>query len=280
MAIRSGRAGHARQAGGHASDTRGPVGEVYENAARRPRPALLTRAFTDRHVPGTGGPLRYLFSGIWLVYLVEPVSDLFGHRHGALWIAGGLAIAVAFCAIYVPILVNVDRWPRLAQIGLGAIALLAAVACVVYGQDWTPLWIYVSAFGGMVLAATTTRRVALIGLGVIGACYTFFSWLSHLSAGNFLAVLLPVLLIGLAMMGFRMQIELMHELAQARRTAAKLAASEERLRLARDMHDLTEAADQAARLRRTRRGAHRAGRHRPGQPADAARHQGGGQRLP
>ena len=52
-------------------------------------------------------------------------------------------------------------------------------------------------------------------------------------------MLLPVLLIGLAMMGFRMQIELMHELAQARRTAAKLAASEERLRLARDMHDLT-----------------------------------------
>jgi len=31
----------------------------------------------------------------------------------------------------------------------------------------------------------------------------------------------------------------MHELAQARETVAKLAASEERLRLARDMHDLT-----------------------------------------
>ena len=41
------------------------------------------------------------------------------------------------------------------------------------------------------------------------------------------------------MMGFRMQITLMHELAQARGTVAKLAANEERLRLARDMHDLT-----------------------------------------
>ncbi|HJZ27897.1 MAG TPA: histidine kinase, partial [Streptosporangiaceae bacterium] len=48
-----------------------------------------------------------------------------------------------------------------------------------------------------------------------------------------------VLLIGVAMIGFRLQIGLMHELAQARETVAKLAANEERLRLARDMHDLT-----------------------------------------
>ncbi|HEV3171251.1 MAG TPA: histidine kinase [Actinocrinis sp.] len=52
-------------------------------------------------------------------------------------------------------------------------------------------------------------------------------------------MLLPVLLIGVAMIGFRQQMELMHELAQARETVAKLATNEERLRLARDMHDLT-----------------------------------------
>ncbi len=52
-------------------------------------------------------------------------------------------------------------------------------------------------------------------------------------------MLLPVLLIGVAMIGFRMQMDLMHELAAARETVAKLAANEERLRLARDMHDLT-----------------------------------------
>ena len=52
-------------------------------------------------------------------------------------------------------------------------------------------------------------------------------------------MLLPVVLIGLAMIGFRMQLTMMHELAQARGTVAKLATNEERLRLARDMHDLT-----------------------------------------
>jgi two-component system sensor histidine kinase DesK len=41
------------------------------------------------------------------------------------------------------------------------------------------------------------------------------------------------------MIGFKMQIVLVHQLRQARGAVAKLAASEERLRLARDMHDLT-----------------------------------------
>jgi two-component system sensor histidine kinase DesK len=234
MAMRSGDTGHASRPGLH------PASETRDRALgpKWPRPALLASRL-ERHVPGTGGPLRWLFSSVWLVYLIQPVSALFGHRHGVLWIAGGLAIAVAFCAIYVPLLLNVDRWPRLAQGGLVAVAVLAAMACVVYGQEWTPLWIYVSAAAGMVLGATTTRRATLLGIGVIGGCYVFFGWLSHLTPGNFLSVLLPVLLIGLAMMGFRMQIVLMYELAQARGTVAKLAANEERLRLARDMHDLT-----------------------------------------
>jgi two-component system, NarL family, sensor histidine kinase DesK len=269
MATRVGgsdQAGRARQpanpgpddATGPAADqASGPgVDEAVRGGATRPSPdetaklgtdegqwrrtGLLTSALGMRHVPGTGSAWRWAFSGVWLVYLIAPVSGLFGHGHGVLWIAGGLAIAIAFSVIYVLTLVNCDRQPRLARAGLVAIALLAAVACVVYGKDWTPLWIYVSAAVGMVLAAGPNgREVALRGVLAVGACYVFFSWLSHDDAEDFLVVLLPVLLIGIAMIGFRMQIQLMHELAQARETVAKLAANEERLRLARDMHDLT-----------------------------------------
>src|SRR6266542_161526 len=118
--------------------------------AARNEAGLLTSVLNDRNVPGTGSSRwRYFFSGVWLAYLIQPVSDLF-HHHGAAWIAGGIIITIAFGAIY-----------------------------------------------------------------------------------------LPVLLIGLAMMGFRMQISLVHELDRARGTVAKLATNEERLRLARDMHDLT-----------------------------------------
>jgi two-component system sensor histidine kinase DesK len=203
-------------------------------------PGVMAGGGAKRWIPGTGGPQRWLFSSIWLVYLIAPVSDLFGHRHGAAWIAGGLAIAVAFCAVYAPTLAQANNWPRLARSGLGALAGLAALACVVYGAAWTPLWIYVSAATGMVLSDAPDRRqrsrLAILG---VGACYTFFSWLSHSGISEYLVVLLPVLVVGMAMIGFRRQITLMRELAQARETVAKLAANDERLRLARDMHDLT-----------------------------------------
>jgi len=230
----------ARPAADDARPVVGGVGGLGADQTQWRRSALVTSALGIRHVPGTGGSLRWFFAGIWLVYLIQPVGDLFKDQYGALWIAGGLAIAIAFCAIYVTIICNSGSWPRQARWGLAAIAVLAALACAVYGKAWTSLWIYVSAAVGMLLAAPPYgRRTAVRGVLAVGACYVFFSWLSHADPADFLIVLLPVLLVGLAMIGFRMQLQLTNELAQARETVAKLAANEERLRLARDMHDLT-----------------------------------------
>jgi len=202
-------------------------------------PGMLTSVLGDRHVPGAGSSRwRYFFSGVWLAYLIQPVSDLF-HHGGAAWIAGGIIITTAFCAIYLPTLFLCESRPRLALYGLGTLAALATVACLVYGKNWTPLWIYVSAAGGFVLTSAFGSRRASFGVFAITGCYLLFCRITHLDLGTTLAVLLPVLLIGLAMMGFRTQIGLMHELDQARGTVARLAANEERLRLARDMHDLT-----------------------------------------
>ncbi len=161
-----------------------------------------------RFVPGTGNTsMRWFFSAVWLVYLIAPVSGLFGHRHGVLWIAGGLAITLAFCTVYIAALVDWGGRPRLGRAGLATIAVLAALACVVYGKNWTPLWIYVSAATGVILAGEPDgRRRALRGVLAVGVCYVFFSWLSHDDATDFLVVLLPVLLIGVAMIGFRLQI--------------------------------------------------------------------------
>ena len=233
MATRSsetapGRAGSGRAGSGRAGS--GRVNRDWDDA-------VLAEARTQG-IPGSGGRWRWLFSGIWLAYLIQPISALFD-RHDPAWIAGGLVIAAAFCAIYLPALMYVDERPRWAGAGLAALAVLSAVACVVYGEHWTPLWIYVSAAGGLILTALFDRRVATLGVVVISGLYLVSCWITHLDGADTVAVLLPVVLIGLAMMGFRMQLVLMHELAHARETVAKLAANEERLRLARDMHDLT-----------------------------------------
>jgi len=219
-----------------ARDGRNSTGQ---DGGYEPETGLLPSEFRRSLVPGTGSPWRWFFSGVWLAYLIQPVSDLFGHHHGAAWIAGGLVLTAAFCVLYLPVLMFSDSRPRLAVYGLATLAALAAVACLIYGKSWVPLWIYVSAAGGMVLTSVLDRRRASLGIVVIAGFYLLFCRVTHLDTASTLAVLLPVLLIGLAMIGFRLQISLMRELAQARGTVAKLAAGEERLRLARDMHDLT-----------------------------------------
>ena len=101
------------------------------------------------------------------------------------------------------------------------------------------MWIYVSAAPAWCCRRGTTGAGPRSASSWSPAATCSSAWLTHEDSGTTAGVLLPVLLIGLAMMGFRMQLVLMRELAQARETVAKLATNEERLRLARDMHDLT-----------------------------------------
>jgi two-component system sensor histidine kinase DesK len=210
---------------------------------RLSRPNPLSRDAEGQLVPGNGGALRWLFSCVWLVYLIQPIGALFDHKHGyhsVLYIVGGLVVAAAFCAIYAPVITDADRYPRFSRYGLVALVAISVLACAIYGQDWLPLWIYVSAATGQVLGAgPINKRMTL--RAVVGVCvlYTIMSVVTHFDWTSYLTLLLPVLLIGWAMVGFRLQIELMQQLAKARDTVAKMAVNEERLRLARDMHDLT-----------------------------------------
>ena len=98
------------------------------------------------------------------------------------------------------------------------------------------VWIYVSSAVGW---AVPDRRWAVRAVFGVAACYLFFGWLGHDDISDMLITLIPVVFVGITMSGFRVQMKLMWELRQAREEVAKHAASEERLRLARDMHDLT-----------------------------------------
>jgi two-component system sensor histidine kinase DesK len=158
-----------------------------------------------------------------------------------LWVAGGIAIAIAFCGTYLVLVLGcaTRRWLPLSlplQLLHGALFLLATLGCVVYGPLWVTLWIFVSSATGWVYPLRApVMRVLLL---VTGA-YAVLAFTTHTGMVTFLADLLPVAFIGIATAGFRYQAALVNELSQAKETVAKLAASEERLRLARDMHDLT-----------------------------------------
>jgi two-component system sensor histidine kinase DesK len=184
-----------------------------------------------------GRILGYVFTGVWLLYLIGPVVDLFTGHYSALYTWGGLAIIGLFSAVY---LILVPNWPRPYRFtlpGLAVLAVLATVACVIYGgMGAVALWIFMSSASGLLV---TNRRWAVRAVAACIVGYVIFSATSHVTSTDFLSNLLPVLFIGFAMIGLRRQVQLTSELEGAREEVAQLAASEERLRLARDMHDLT-----------------------------------------
>ena len=178
-----------------------------------------------------------MFTAVWLLYLIGPVVDLFTRHYSAVYEWSGLAIIVVFCAIYVKVVPNWPLSPRQALPSLVALAVLAAIACVVYGGTGAvALWIFLSSASGLLVV---NRRWAVRAVFGCVACYVLFSFTGHVSGADFLGNLLPVVFVGLAMIGMRRQFQLTAELSRAREEVVQLAASEERLRLARDMHDLT-----------------------------------------
>ncbi len=185
-----------------------------------------------------GVVLRWFFSGVWLIYLIGPVADLFDpkyHRSVA-YQAGAVTLVAVFCVLYVFLLSTWWQNRARGRIGLAALAGLALTASLVFGKDWTSIFIYVSAAAGFII---WDRRRALLVVAACTVTYVVVSEIVHVTPDNLWGELLPVALIGFAMIGFKMQIVLNQQLRQARGEVAKLAANEERLRLARDMHDLT-----------------------------------------
>jgi two-component system sensor histidine kinase DesK len=176
------------------------------------------------------------FTGIWLLYLIGAVPDLLTHHYSAIYTGAGLTIIVLFCALYI---VLVPHWPsssRNRMAGLAALVALTVVFCLFYGQvGAVALWIFVSSASGLMVANRRWAARAVLGCFV---CYSVFSLTTHVTGTDYLSSVLPVF-IGFAMIGMRRQFELTAELSRARGEVVQLAANEERLRLARDMHDLT-----------------------------------------
>ena len=195
---------------------------------------------TDAKLAGgkVGVVLRWFFSAIWLIYLIQPVADLFElkHPHSPLYQAVAVALVVAFCVLYVFLIGTWWENRARGRVGLVVLAGLAVAICLTYGAEWTPIFIYVSSATGFII---WDRRRALLAVAACTVAYVVVSEIVHTKPTDLWAELLPVALIGFAMIGFKMQIVLNQQLRQARGAVAKLAASEERLRLARDMHDLT-----------------------------------------
>ncbi len=203
---------------------------------------------TNQILPG-GIPLRiwHIYIHIWLGCLAFPIASLL-QLHPTL---NRLIVAVAGLAVFAifyvwtmrqhPIEASAESGRRasLVLFSILLVTLLGLILSVAF--DAAFLWLFVGAsiIAGRTLALRSAHLVATVlpllavgtgvalGGGIVGA-----DWLHILP----LALLIRAL--GLNMIGLSLQFATIRDLHLAREELARKAVNEERLRLARDLHDL------------------------------------------
>ncbi|MFD6422406.1 sensor histidine kinase [Streptomyces sp. NPDC060198] len=216
--------------------------------------------------------MKLLWICIWLAFMSAPVKDLADGGHSG-WgtVLGSLGLA-AFVGVYLRL---VFRYTARSPIPVRAVGLLtvpvtlavltvlATVLSLTLGLPWLVLFVYVSVSIGAGLPLRTAAwlipavTALMVGLGLaIGG---------DGARGLIIALVPPALLVGFAMTGVRQLVRTTVELREARATVAQLAANEERLRLARDLHDLLGHSLSLITLK-----SELAGRMLPGHPDQAA----------
>jgi len=112
---------------------------------------------------------------------------------------------------------------------IALLAVLAIALNLILGSEWRVLFFHLNVAAGIMLL-TRDAYVAIVALATIAFGLGIFSGMAWLA--------LPTAAIGLWATAFVRQVAAVAELRSAREELARLAVSEERLRFARDLHDL------------------------------------------
>jgi two-component system, NarL family, sensor histidine kinase DesK len=203
--------------------------------ATRPVPAGADDEFRREQAKWRVGSRRFIFPGIWLVYLLQTASGVNKHSSGVAAIVGYLLI-VAFCVVYLKALPEIWRGSRRRfWICYIAMVTICASETVFAHQDAFVMCVFIAVItvGGVELRRALPM---LVGLALLVAIVPVLIPAWH--AGIDLTDALTLALVTLAMWGFFNIIRSNVALAAARADLARLAAENERTRIARDLHDL------------------------------------------
>jgi two-component system, NarL family, sensor histidine kinase DesK len=169
----------------------------------------------------------------WLLFQFFPVADLLTtDRPLAVRLVAGVALLVftgAYLSAFSRFFVPSGAWPWRQLL---VVAVLGVGLAVWLGSSWAGLLIYVSAAASGGLPQRWVWPAVVAAAAVCAAVITLDD-----EPGLFI---LPVicLLTAFALRGTRFLVSVNAELAEAREELARNAVAEERLRFARDLHDL------------------------------------------
>jgi len=196
---------------------------------------------------GISERLWRLYAYFWLVCLVFPIFSLIQTPRRGISLLFPVLGLLLFTVTYIWIM-----WPHplndraRTRLGLRAsttiitgLTILVFVLSTMYGSAFLWLFIGVSAIAGIMLsfrnASIVVFGLTLLTLGISVAASP------SLANANWLQIIPLVLLVrglGLDMIGFVRLSDALRELQGAREQLARQAVIEERLRMARDLHDL------------------------------------------
>jgi two-component system sensor histidine kinase DesK len=179
---------------------------------------------------------RLVFPTLWLVYWVIPIVVELQSNDRLSAKAGTLLAAALFIALYI-VSFHMLLHPERARVRLAILGGLCAIAIglSLYGFElWGGAWIYCAVVAVWVFPV----RRAWVVVAAMTAASLVIALTHSGSPASWAWQVVAVLLAGLTNIGVRRMAEVNRELATAREEIARLAVAEERLRFARDLHDL------------------------------------------
>lgn len=171
-------------------------------------------------------------SFLWLLF---PLLDLAGSHPAPLRAVCVVLAALAFVAVYNPI--PRKRPPTRTRAVAPALAALTLIATVLTLAD-RPSWALLFVFTGIAGAMRLPGRDAALWIVACTVLTVVTSIAASSDAASTISLSATTLAIGFMMFAFRRLMEVNRDLVAAREEVARLAVSEERLRFARDLHDL------------------------------------------
>ncbi len=188
-----------------------------------------------------------LYAYFWLICLFFPILSLIQTPPSGFGLPVAIAGLITFVISYFWVM-----WPHLLDDGRRArfrlqksvtlitgLTVLVLFLSISYGNSFLWLFIGVSAIAGLILSFRNAS-IAVFGLTLLPLGFSIYAG-GTVASANWLQIIPLVLLVrglGLDMIGFVRLSQALRELHSAREELARQAVMEERLRMARDLHDL------------------------------------------